>query len=292
MILFTSITSPLVVQHFAPQLTNGHDEGEKSPLFSRILVPIANPQTQEQLVTLGSVLASGQQGQLLVLNVSSEMNGRVTGQQTQRDILAKVPEMFKDPDVNLKLIPRVDQSYAKGILHTAAERDASMILMGWRGKAALQHSLLGTVLDEVIWGASLPVLVGRLSISINSMQRVVVVIPSQSLPPGSLNRTLEVVVTLSKALNVPALALVGKTYEEKVNRFVNDMETDQPFEVRPVKGNILRNVLAAVDEWDMIVVPSSGSRKHFLASLGDLPERLTQTTAGNVMVLHYPQSAH
>lgn len=292
MILFTSITSPLVVQHFAPQLTNGHDEGEKSPLFSRILVPIANPQTQEQLVTLGSVLASGQQGQLLVLNVSSEMNGRVTGQQTQRDILAKVPEMLKDPDVNLKLIPRVDQSYAKGILHTAAERDASMILMGWRGKAALQHSLLGTVLDEVIWGASLPVLVGRLSISINSMQRVVVVIPSQSLPPGSLSRTLEVVVTLSKALNVPALALVGKTYEEKVNRFVNDMETDQPFEVRPVKGNILRNVLAAVDEWDMIVVPSSGSRKHFLASLGDLPERLTQTTAGNVMVLHYPQSAH
>ncbi len=144
----------------------------------------------------------------------------------------------------------------------------------------------------MIWGASLPVLVGRLSISINSMQRVVVVIPSQSLPPGTLSRTLEVVVTLSKALNVPALALVGKTYEEKVNRFVKAMETDQPFEIRPVKGNILRSVLAAVDEWDMIVVPSSGSRKHFLASLGDLPDRLTQTTPGNVMVLHYPQLTH
>lgn len=292
MILFTSITSPLVVQRFAPQLTNGHDEEEKSPLFSRILVPIANPQTQEQLVTLGSVLASAQQGQLLVLHVSNEMNGNVTGLQTQRDILARVPEMLKDPDVNLKLIPRVDQSYAKGILHTAAERDASMILMGWRGKAALHHSLLGTVLDEVIWGASLPVLVGKLSTSINSMQRVVVVIPSQSLPPGTLSRTLEVVVTLSKALNVPALALVGKTYEDKVNRFVKDMETDQPFEVRSVKGNMLRSVLAAVDEWDMIVVPSSGSRQHFLASLGDLPERLTQTTSGNVMVLHYPQLTH
>lgn len=289
MILFTSITSPLVVQHFAPKLANGRDEEEQSPLFSRILVPIANPQTQGHLVGLGSLLASVQKGQLLVVNVSSDANGKGVSQQAQRDTLAKVPEMLQDPETDLKLISRVDQSFAKGILHAAAEREASLILMGWRGKAALQHSLFGTVLDEVIWGASLPVLVGRLTVPINSTLRVVVVIPSQSLPPGALRRTLEVVVTLSKAVNVPALALVGKTYEGQINRFVAENETDQPMEVRPVKGNMLRSVLAAVNELDMIVVPSSGSRKQFLASLGDLPERLTQTTSGNVMVLHYPQ---
>lgn len=289
MILFTSITSPLVVQKFAPQLANGHDEEEKSPLFGRILVPVANPQTQEQLVTLGGILASAHKGQLLVLNVVSEINGKGFTQQAQRDTLAKVPEMLNDPEVNLKLIPRVDQSFAKGILHTAVEREASLILMGWRGTPTLQHSLLGTVLDEVIWSTSLPVLVGKLSVSINSMRRVVVVIPSQSLPPGALHRTLEVVVTLSQALNVPALALVGKTYEETFNRLVADHNAGEVLTVEPVKGNMLRSVLAEVNEADMIVVPSSGSRKQFLASLGDLPERLTQTTEGNVMVLHYPQ---
>lgn len=133
MILFTSITSPLVVQKFAPQLANGHDEDEKAPLFGRILVPVANPQTQDQLVTLGGILASAQKGQLLVLNVVSEVNGKGFTQQAQHDILAKVPEMLKDPQVDLQLIPRVDQSFAKGILHTAVEREASLILMGWRG---------------------------------------------------------------------------------------------------------------------------------------------------------------
>lgn len=293
MILFTSITSPLVVQRFAPQLRNGQDEKEQSPLFSRVLVPISNPQTQEYLVTLGSLLVSAQQGQLLVLNVVSESNGKIpSGQQPRRDILARVPDILNDPEVNLKLIPRVDQSYAKGILHTAAEREATLILMGWRGKAALQHSLMGTVLDEVIWGAPLPVLVGKLTVPVNSMQRVVVVIPSQSLRPEALGRTLEVVITLSKAVNVPVLALVGKTYEERINLLLAGMGTDQPIEVSPVKGNMLRSILAEVNDSDMIVVPSSGSRKHFLASLGDLPERLTQTTTGNVMVLHYPQMTH
>lgn len=292
MILFTSITSPLVVQKFAAQLTNGHEEEEKSPLFSRILVPVANPQTQEHLVVLGGILSSAQKGQLLVLNVTSDVNGKGASQQAQRDLLAKVPEMLSDPEVDLKLIPRVDQSSAKGILHTAAEHEASLILMGWRGKAALQHSLFGTVLDEVIWGASLPVLAGKLSLPINSMRRVVVVIPSQSLPPGALHRTLEVVITLSRALNVPALALVGKTYEEQIKRLAEEHESDQPIEITPVRGNMLRSVLAAVDEADMIVVPSSGSRKQYLDALGDLPERLTQTTTGNVMVLHYPQQLH
>jgi Kef-type K+ transport system membrane component KefB/nucleotide-binding universal stress UspA family protein len=289
MILFTSITSPLVVQHFAPSLTEQTEEEEPSPLFSRVLVPIANPQTQENLVTLGGLLASAQKGKLMVLHVVSEMNGGAQHMQYQREILNKVPEILNDPDLDLQLIPRVDQSYAKGILRTAVEQDASIILMGWRGKAALRNSLMGTVLDEVVWGTSQPVLVCKLSAPINSMQRVVVVIPSQSLQPVMLGRTLETVVAISNAVNVPALILVDKTYEEKIAQLVNDRESDQPIEVNPIKGNMLRRVLEIVNESDMIVMPSSGSRKQFLTNLGDLPERLAQTTAGNVIVLHYPQ---
>jgi len=289
MILFTSITSPLVVQRFAPALADHHPEEEPSPLFSRVLVPIANPQTQENLVTLGGLLASAQKGKLMVVHVAREGNGHTVSAQYQREILGKVPDILNDPDIDLQLIPRVDQSYAKGILRSSVEHDASIILLGWRGKATLQQSLMGTVLDEVIWGTSRPVLVGKLSSPINSMQRVVVVIPSNSLQPVTLRRTLEVVAALSNAVNVPALVLVDGIYEEKIFGMVEHLQSDQPIEVTPIKGNMLRRVLEIVGEADMIVVPSSGSRKHFLTNLGDLPERLTQTAAGNVMVLHYPQ---
>jgi len=289
MILFTSITSPLVVQRFAPALADHPTEEEPSPLFSRVLVPIANPQTQENLVTLGGLLASAQKGKLMVVHVARETNGQTVSAQYQREILGKVPDILNDPDIDLQLIPRVDQSYAKGILRSSVEHDASIILLGWRGKATLQQSLMGTVLDEVIWGTSRPVLVGKLSVPINSMRRVVVVIPSNSLQPVTLRRTLEVVAALSNAVNVPALVLVDGIYEEKIFRMVENLQSDQPIEVNPIKGSMLRRVLEIVDEADMIVVPSSGSRKHFLTNLGDLPERLTQTAAGNVMVLHYPQ---
>ncbi len=289
MILFTSITSPLVVQHFAPRLANGHAEEDHSLLFSRILVPIANPQTQEYLVTLGGLLATAHHGELMVLNVARESNARVVDLNVQRELLAKVPTILDDPEVNLRLLPRVDSSYSKGILHAAMENDASIILIGWRGKATLQQSLMGTILDEVIWGSHLPVLIGKLSIPINSIQRVVVVIPSDSLLSVTIGRTLELVKTLSKAVNVPMVMLVDRSYLEKMTELATSIVVNQPIEIQPIEGNLLRFVLQQVNEADLIVVPSSGSRKIFQSKLGDLPERLTQTVAGNVMVLHYPQ---
>jgi len=57
----------------------------------------------------------------------------------------------------------------------------TMIVMGWRGQPTFRQSIFGTVLDEVIWGAEVPVLVGRLTMSINALQRVVLVMPANSL---------------------------------------------------------------------------------------------------------------
>ena len=289
MILFTSITSPLVVQNFAPRLRNGHKEEQESPLFSRILVPIANPQTQEHLVSLGAILATAAGGQLMVVHVAHEVNGKVPDLSLQRELLAKIPRLLDDPDLNLALLPRVDQSFSRGILHAAMEHDASIILIGWRGKATLQQSLMGTILDEVIWNSHLPVLVGKLSIPINSVQRVVVIIPPNSLLKVTVGRTLELLATLSNAVNVPTLILVDRSYEEKIEELVHEIEGDQVVEIMPIEGNLLRFVLQQVGSSDLIVVPSSGSRQLFRSNLGDLPERLTQTVAGNVMVLHFPQ---
>jgi len=224
-----------------------------------------------------------------VVHVAHEANGKVPDLSLQRELLAKIPRLLDDPDLNLALLPRVDQSFSRGILHAAMEHDASIILIGWRGKATLQQSLMGTILDEVIWNSHLPVLVGKLSIPINSVQRVVVIIPPNSLLKVTVGRTLELLATLSNAVNVPTLILVDRSYEEKIEELVHEIEGDQVVEIMPIEGNLLRFVLQQVGSSDLIVVPSSGSRQLFRSNLGDLPERLTQTVAGNVMVLHFPQ---
>lgn len=89
----------------------------------------------------------------------------------------------------------------KGIVRAAIENEATLIVMGWRGKPTFKESIFGTVLDEVVWQAPIPVLVGRLTMPINAMRRVVLVAPPNSLNRELARKTIDVVIAIAKAIS-------------------------------------------------------------------------------------------
>ncbi|MBI4730634.1 MAG: cation:proton antiporter [Chloroflexi bacterium] len=287
MILLTSISSPMLVQHFAPGLRQSQEEENGSSLFDRILVPVANPQTQEHLLVLASLLTRASAGKVIALNVAQEAGGQVVGLEHQRELLERVPHILGDPQTNIELLPRVSASYASGILHTAIEQKASLILMGWRGKRTLQQSILGTVLDEVIWGSETPVMIGKLSRPLNSTRRVVLILPAEVLAPNVVRRMLDANSSIAKALNVPLHVLSHSSYVKQVSELLEGANLDQPCVIQEFKGSLNLRAINTSNETDFLIVPGFGSRKRFLASVGDLPERLAAAYEGNLVILHY-----
>jgi len=288
MILLTSITSPLIVQRFAPGLLQADDEAETTPtLFSRILVPISDPQTQQYLLELASLLAKTSTGQVMAVNVIRSEHGRPQGTQEQKAMLARVPALISDPDNLIELIPRLSTSYAQGILHTSVERNASLILIGWRGKRSVQQNVLGRVLDEVIWGSDTPVMIGKLSHSFNGMQRVLLLLPAAALARAALRRVLEANFTLANALNVPLHILADGSYLAQVNELAAELQGDSPCSVERMIGALRPNDLEKNAQGDLLVIPGFGSRQRFLTSLGNLPERLAASFSGNLIILHF-----
>ena len=69
MILFTSISSPLLVQHFGARLKIIQREVTQAGLFKSVLLPVANPETQQNLISLGNLLTHIHQGELLVTHI-------------------------------------------------------------------------------------------------------------------------------------------------------------------------------------------------------------------------------
>jgi Na+:H+ antiporter len=209
------------------------------------------------------------------------------GLEHQRELLERVPSILGDPQAQVELLPRVSTSYARGILHAAIEQKASLILMGWRGKRTLQQSILGTVLDEVIWGAATPVLVAKLPQPVNSVRRVVLILPTDVLAPNALRRMLEANFTLAKALNVPLHILSNTGDLKRVTELVEEFNSDEPCTLQEFKGGLKLDSLRQNGKMDFLVVPGFGSRKRFLASVGDLPERLASAYDGNLVILHF-----
>ncbi|HMB24588.1 MAG: cation:proton antiporter, partial [Chloroflexota bacterium] len=261
MILLTSITSPLIVQRFAPDLQTANEDEKPSPLFSRILVPIVNPKTQEQLLGLATLLAKVNDGRITAVNVVRAGNPQEGDFALHRDLLGRTPEILNDPQSEIELIPRLSETYAKGILHTAQEKNASIILMGWRGKRTLRESLLGSVLDEVIWGSDTPVIAAKLSIPLNGTERVVFVLPPNSIPHVVLRRMLEVNLTLAKALNVPLVIRADMSYLQSIEALLARVDSDHPREVKPLKDYLKPIVLEQESISSFMVVPGFGSRK-------------------------------
>ena len=287
MILLTSITSPLIVQRFAPDLQTTSADDEQTPLFGRVLVPVSEANSGE-LVALASLLARGSKGKVLAVSVAQAKGPNESNSlMMHKELLGKVSANLHDPEAELELIPRLAATHAQGILHTAHEENASLIVMGWRGKRTFRESVLGSVLDEVIWGSDTPVVAGKLSLPLNSMQRVVFIVPAKAVPPIALRRMLEANLAVAKALNVPLIVRADKSYVQTFEALFAAIDTEQEVKLETIQDQLRPEKLEHEAVSDFIILPGFGSRKRVQDTLGNIPEQIARYFDGNLVILHF-----
>lgn len=287
MVLFTVISSSLITQRFGARLRPHAITVAVQPLFNRILVPIAHPQHHIHLIALAGILARWGKGVLYPVHIAQEVQGRVEGREHQRQLLED--PILKDPQTDIYPIGRVDTSVPRGILRTAIENDASLIVMGWHGQAStVREAVFGSVQDEVMWSAQVPVVVGRLTTPINAVERVVLIVPHHSLDPESVSRTLEMVTAIAQAVNVPLKILAAGEYMEPLQEGLRLLANGHPYDFSPLGDNVLREVDTKVNGHDLLAVTTVGSSNRFRFSLGDLPEQIAALRESSIMVIRYP----
>jgi basic amino acid/polyamine antiporter, APA family len=128
---------------------------EKGSMFhsgSRILVPMANPQTQAALFGMSDALLAGQGGEIVVLTVVETPNqmdfySALGGAEDALQILDSSTSLPKFERVRLKPVVRVSRNLAKGIVHAAEEEGCSLIVMGYAGTETSQSLHL---IEEVL----------------------------------------------------------------------------------------------------------------------------------------------
>ena len=289
MILLTSITSPLIVQRFAPDLQTVSTDDEQTPLFGRILVPVVDVKQAEGLVSLASLLARTSKGKVFAVSVSNDkgLNGGATSFGLHKEMLGRVTDALNDPETEIELIPRMASTHAQGILHTSHEENASLIVMGWRGRRTLRENVLGSVLDEVIWGSDTPVMVGKLPLPLNSMTRVIFVVPATSVPPIALRRMLEATIVFAKSLNVPLLIRADSSYMQNLEALLVIAREDHPVTLEVLMDQLKPEKLVHEAVSDFIILPGFGSRKRVADTLGNIPEQIAKSFDGNLVILHF-----
>ncbi len=110
---------------------------EPTPLRMRVLLPVANPATAEELVRVAASLLDPKAGTLTALGiveVPEEMplsEGAARARQARR-LLQRVLE-YGPPGTRIEPIVRIGRRAADGILEVAREEGSDLVVFGWAG---------------------------------------------------------------------------------------------------------------------------------------------------------------
>ena len=127
------------------------------PLPARILIPVANPATAEELIRLGAALLDPRAGELTALGIVEVPEGMplsegATRARHARRLLQRVLDFAPD-GTTIHPIVRIGRHAAEGIIEASAEQEADLIIFGWGGKAPAGReggSVISPTIDEVV----------------------------------------------------------------------------------------------------------------------------------------------
>jgi glucosyl-3-phosphoglycerate synthase len=113
----------------------------RAPMPSRILIPVANPGTAEELVRIGAALLESRSGALDALGIVEVPEGMplsegATRARHARRLLQRVLD-YAPSGTTIHPLVRIGRHAAEGIIEAAAEQETDLIIFGWGGKQSL-----------------------------------------------------------------------------------------------------------------------------------------------------------
>lgn len=309
MILVTCIASPWITDRWGQQMKPQRetaavaetedlslDTSSDVPSFAtRVLVPVANPNTEDNLLKLALILAKTAEGTLLPLHVLPDKGGQISlaMRMQQSQLLNAAETIAHAAACAVEPIGRIDDAIDRGIVRTAVERDATLVICGWKGYSTTRENFFGSVIDNVVRRAHVPVLVSRFSQPIKNTRRVLLGVVDYETEKIAFGQTLLVAKNIAKELKASLQLIIVVTRSEgvKIDWDATGLSVDTP--MLQLRGNLSKKVsrILQIDDLLILTTHTQSNYKLGMPALGIEPEVIARTHPNTSMiVVHFPTS--
>jgi Kef-type K+ transport system membrane component KefB/nucleotide-binding universal stress UspA family protein len=304
MILVSCVASPWITARWGAMVqseTTKADKQEKGQLSERldgfrlgdrILVPVANPSTEDNLLQLALILAKSAGGTLLPLHIISDQSRPIpASEKTRQQQLLATAQMVAHAVVTpVEAIGRVDNSVGLGIVRTAEERNASSIVCGWKGYSTYRENFFGGMIDMVVRLATIPVLITRFSQPIENTQRVLLAVTEIDMTSWAFRQTVSLARTLSEELKATLQVLQVSSEQKPKSSELELAGVSGKVPVRQVRGNLVGKVSEFLKTNDLVILMASTHRLG-QPTLGKEPEAIAHLhRQTSLLIVHFPST--
>lgn len=293
LILFTCIISSFITERAARRLAMDEaqmEDGDKKTK-EQILIPIANPDTIEELINLALVIKDPKQKNgLIALNVINDSNSSEGKELQGKRNLEKAAMIAASADVPVTTVIRYDLNIASGIIHTVKEYDATDVVIGLHRKANIVDSFFGNLSESLLKGTHREVMIAKFLMPVNTLRRIIIAIPPKAEYETGFAKWLE------------HFCRMGSILGCRVHFFANEetMARLQPLVKKKYGGTPTE--FSKLDEWDdlllltgqvnfdhlLVIISARRGSISYDPSFERLPSQLGKYFSNNSLIILYP----
>lgn len=179
LILITCIFSSFVTQKAASKLVKEDDslQEDKKEQETRILIPVANPQTSQNLIETALLMKNqNKRESFYALSIIDDPEATLPQRQKGQQLLEEAAKIAAASDNLLHTITRYDINVGSGIIHTIKENHITDVFLGTSPETT-SITLLEKTSDRIPQQFEQNVFVLRNRQPVNTLKRIVVAIP-------------------------------------------------------------------------------------------------------------------
>ena len=293
LMLVTCGVSSFITERAAGKIAmcEAHLEEERTVEAERILIPVANPDTIEDLVNLSLVIRDPKQrDNLLALNVINDNNASEALELRGKRYLEKAAMITASADVSLKQISRYDLNIASGIIHTAKEHGVTDVVIGLHRKVNIVDSFFGMLAENLLKGLHREVMIAKFLMPINTLRRINIAVPPKAEYEAGFQKWVE------------HFCRMGNTLGCRVHFFANEETTTLLQILVKKRFSSTMTDFSRLDDWgDLLLLTGQVNYDHLLVIISArrgsisydpaferLPAQLGKYFANNSLIVLYP----
>ena len=296
MILFTCIISTIETERacrkFTMEDSSASDMPEKTAETEKILIPVANPDTIDNLVNLALMIKDRKRKDgIVALNVVDDSKD-VRGDESGRRNVEKAAMIASAANVKAEMVSRYDISISSGIVHTIKELAVTDVVIGLHRKSSILDSFFGSLTGNLLKGTFREVIVARLEMPVNTMKGLVVVVPPRAEYETGFARWVTHLCRMAVQLGCRIRFIATDATISGLRQAADKADIGTLAEMVPSEGTSFADMLAAVQvrKDQMLVVVSARERGiSYEPAFERLPAMLNKGFSETSLMIIYPE---
>jgi amino acid transporter/nucleotide-binding universal stress UspA family protein len=268
----------------------------------RIVIPVANPNTQRNLIELGGAIGSNRgEAEIVALSVlevpqqiSLEQGIKFEDEriQLQQELLRNARSIAEEAGIGLRTRSIVGRSVGSIVLNVLKEERAQHLVLGWKGKRKRYEHILGSNIDNIVKNAICEITLVKAGV--NPINNILVLVGTGPNSILAVQRAIEI----SKSIEGSTVTLLtvktpdssgydpesrGKNLIQTTVRSLGLNPDDYPMEV-VVSDDVREALMDSIKGYDTIFIGATRSTSIRKALFGSIPEEIGENTDGTVVI--------